>query len=66
MASTPVMGTPEEAEARERVAFADAALALAGHEVTDPYLNKLAALQARGDLSADEARRLGRRYLIGR
>lgn len=29
-----------EAEAADRLAFADAALGAAGHEVTDPYLNE--------------------------
>ncbi len=55
-----------EADARERIAFADAALALAGHEVTDPYLNDLAARQARGELSGEEARQLGLQHITGR
>lgn len=55
-----------EADVRERIAFADAALALAGHEVTDPYLNDLAARQARGELSGEEARQLGLQHITGR
>ena len=55
-----------EANTRERIAFADAALALAGHEVTDPYLNDLAARQARGELSGEEARQLGLQHITGR
>ena len=55
-----------ETDAKERIAFADAALALAGHQVTDHYLNDLAARQARGELSGKEARRLGRRHISGR
>lgn len=55
-----------EADARERIAFADAALALAGHEVTDPNLNDLAARQARGELSGEEARQLGLQHITGR
>lgn len=55
-----------EADARERIAFADAALALAGHEVTDPYLNDLAARQARGELSGEETRQLGLQHITGR
>ena len=55
-----------EADARERIAFAEAAWALAGHEVTDPYLNDLAARQARGELSGEEARQLGLQHITGR
>jgi len=55
-----------EAEAADRLAFADAALGAAGHEVTDPYLNELAARQARGEISGDEARELGRKHIVGR
>jgi len=55
-----------EAEAADRLAFADAALGAAGHEVTDPYLNELAVRQARGEISGDEARELGRKHIIGR
>ena len=55
-----------EADAREWIAFADATLALAGHEVTDPYLNDLAARQARGELSGEEARQLGLQHITGR
>lgn len=55
-----------EAEAADRLAFADAALGAAGHEVTDPYLNELARRQARGEISGDEARELGRKHIIGR
>lgn len=55
-----------EAQAAERLAFAAAALGAAGHEVTDPYLKDLLARQARGELSGDEARKLGRKHIIGR
>jgi hypothetical protein len=34
--------------------------------VTDPYLNELARRQALGEISGDEARELGRKYIIGR
>lgn len=50
----------------EQIVFADAALALAGHQVTDPYLNDLIARQVRGDLSGDQARELGRKHILGR
>lgn len=55
-----------EAEAQRRLAFADAALGAAGHEIDDLYLNSLAVQQARGQISGDEARELGRRYLLNR
>ena len=55
-----------EAEAADRLAFADAALGAAGHEVTDPYLNEVAARFARGEISGDEARELSRKHIIGR
>ncbi len=66
MARTTTSARVAETDARERIAFADAALALAGHQVTDPYLNDLAARQARGELSGEEARQLGRRHIAGR
>jgi hypothetical protein len=55
-----------EGDAERRIAFADAALALAGHQVSDPRLNDLIARQARGELSGDEARELGRKHILGR
>lgn len=55
-----------EAEAADRLAFANAALGAAGHEITDPYLNELGERQARGEISGDEARELGRKHIIGR
>ncbi|MFV0428254.1 MAG: hypothetical protein ACK5KO_02320 [Arachnia sp.] len=55
-----------EAEAADRLAFADAALGAAGHEVTDPYLRELLQRHARGEISGDEARELSRKHIIGR
>jgi hypothetical protein len=55
-----------EAEAADRLAFAEAALGAAGHQVTDPYLRDLLAQYARGEISGDEARELSRRYVLGR
>lgn len=54
-----------EAEAAERLAFADAALGAAGHEVTDPYLNEVAARFARGELTIEEAQVLSDRHILG-
>lgn len=55
-----------EAEAADRLAFADAALGAAGHEVTDPVLNEIAARFARGEISIEEAGELGDRHILGR
>lgn len=55
-----------KSDAARRLAFADAALATAGHEVTDPYLNELASRQARGELTGQQARRLGVEYILSR
>lgn len=54
-----------EAEAAGRLSFVQAALGAAGHEVTDPVLKELLARQARGEISGDEARELGRRHILG-
>lgn len=42
-------------DADERAAFADAALALAGHRVSDPELRTILDRAARHELTADEA-----------
>ncbi|MPV50854.1 hypothetical protein GCG21_12710 [Pseudactinotalea sp. HY160] len=55
-----------EAEAADRLAFADAALGAAGHEVTDPYLLAVGERFARGEISIEEAGELGRRHVLGR
>lgn len=55
-----------EAEAADRLAFADAALGAAGHEVTDPVLNEIAARFARGEISIEEAGELGDWHILGR
>ncbi|WP_029067971.1 hypothetical protein [Jonesia quinghaiensis] len=52
-------------EAADRLAFAEAALGAAGHEVTDPYLRELLAQHARGEISGDQARELGRKHISG-
>lgn len=55
-----------EAQAADRLAFADAALGAAGHEVTDPYLNEVAARFARGEITIEEAGALSDRHVLGR
>ena len=47
--------TVDEAEVERAMTFADAALGVAGHEVTDPALRELSRSVARGELSGDEA-----------
>lgn len=42
-------------EAKENQIFADAALALAGHHVTDPVLKDIVARAAHHAITADEA-----------
>lgn len=45
------------------LAFADAALALGGHEVTDPVLRGLVESAARHELTGDQAIAAMRRYV---
>lgn len=52
-------------DAEARVQFADAALALAGHEVTDPVLRELLEQVTREEISADEAVAAMRRHVQG-
>lgn len=52
-------------EADDRLAFADAALAVAGHEVTDSTLRGIVERQARHELTGDEARAAIRRHVQG-
>ena len=54
-----------EAEAADRLKFANAALGAAGHQVTDPYLNEIAAQFARGEITFEEAAELGDRHILG-
>ncbi|WP_315583818.1 hypothetical protein [Actinomyces viscosus] len=49
----------------ERIAFADAALALAGHEVTDPAVRTLMDRVARDEITAGEAVAALRRHIQG-
>ncbi|WP_028707299.1 antitoxin VbhA family protein [Propionicicella superfundia] len=46
---------PARADVDDRLAFADAALGLAGHEVTDPALRALMERVASNEMTADEA-----------
>ena len=50
-------------EARASIAFADAALNLAGHVVTDAHLRDLQWKTATGELTVEEAGSAGERYL---
>ena len=49
----------------EHLMFADAALALAGHEVTDPALRAIVESAARDELTGDEAIAAIRRHVQG-
>ncbi|MEG9225472.1 antitoxin VbhA family protein [Aeromicrobium sp. Sec7.5] len=60
IASKRVGRTPEE-----HVAHADAALAAAGHQVTDPTTRAIAARVARGEITGDEAVAQIRRHVQG-
>ncbi len=59
-------GTRSHEEALEDMAFGDAALNLAGHVVTDPYLNELRYQAARGIITGDEARERGLAHIEAR
>jgi hypothetical protein len=50
-----VAGSVDADEVERRMQFADAALALAGHEVTDETLRTLSRRVAAGTMSADDA-----------
>ncbi|WP_076465446.1 antitoxin VbhA family protein [Actinomyces mediterranea] len=54
-----------EAEAKERMDFALAALAVAGHEIIDPVALDILERNARGELCGDEAREALRRHIQG-
>ena len=55
MARTITATRPAPAAVDEHLAFADAALARAGHEVTDPALRAIVEGAARHELTGDEA-----------
>ncbi|WP_236685126.1 antitoxin VbhA family protein [Clavibacter nebraskensis] len=55
----------EDARVREHLAFADAALALAGHEVTDPVLRAILERAARHEITSEEAIAEIRRHIQG-
>ncbi|MEA5117247.1 MAG: hypothetical protein VB036_06470 [Propionicimonas sp.] len=54
-----------DVRAAGRMAFADAALAVAGHEVTDPMLRALAESAARHEMSSEDAIAAARRHVQG-
>ncbi|WP_165216493.1 hypothetical protein [Schaalia sp. ZJ1691] len=65
MAQSAVIVDVAKSDAKERIAFADAALALAGHEVTDPALRAIIESAARHELTGDEAIAAIRRHIQG-
>lgn len=54
-----------ETEIERRMAFADAALGAAGHEVSDPELRAISRRVAAGEITGDEAAALVRTQLLG-
>ncbi len=65
MARTTTIARTAETEARERIAFADAALALAGHQVTDSAVRDLMGRVARDEMTGDQAVAALRRHIQG-
>ncbi|QPK81017.1 hypothetical protein G7Y41_08215 [Schaalia sp. ZJ405] len=65
MAQSAVIADVAKSDAKERIAFADAALALAGHEVTDPVVRDLMGRLARDEMTGDEAVAALRRHIQG-
>lgn len=65
MTQIDVNQTQQHVSPEDKIAFADAALALAGHEVTDPVLRDLLERVARDEISGDEARALMRKHVQG-
>ncbi len=64
MTTTRTASTSVEVE--ERLAFAEAGLALAGHQVTDPFVRDLGERVARQEITADQAvAEIRRRHLEG-
>ncbi|TDX81064.1 MULTISPECIES: antitoxin VbhA family protein [unclassified Rathayibacter] len=57
--------TPDHAEVDQHLMFAEAALSLAGHEVTDPALLAIIERAARHELTGDEAVAAIRRHIQG-
>ncbi|WP_157078893.1 antitoxin VbhA family protein [Herbiconiux solani] len=54
-----------ETEIERRMAFGDAALGAAGHEVSDPELRAISRRVAAGEITGDEAAALVRTQLLG-
>lgn len=54
MTSTSISSTPMSA-AEQRIVFADAALGVAGHQVTDPAVRDLMGRVARNEITGDQA-----------
>lgn len=65
MAQAIATARPVQSVTTDRLAFADAALALAGHAVTDPRLRDIVEAAARREMSGDEARAAIRRHVQG-
>lgn len=66
MTQTTTRTEVSEAEAADRVAFADGVLGAAGHEVTDPQLREIGRRFAREEISIEEAMALSDQVIFGR
>ena len=55
--------TPEQ---QEVIDYADAALALAGHEITDPFSRDLLERRAIGEITTEEALQILRERYLGK
>lgn len=64
--ATPSVTRVTQEEVARRIAFADAALAVAGHQVTDPKLRELTRRVAAEELTGDEAVRLAMAHIDSR
>ncbi|BCR82510.1 hypothetical protein [Arachnia rubra] len=63
MARSTAIARTATPEAQERVAFAEAALAVAGHQVTDPVVRDLMDQVAHDNMTGDQAIEALRRHI---
>ena len=59
----PETAPTETAPPAEKLAFVDAALAVAGHEITDPVMRDLLERVIRNEITADQAMAVARHYV---
>ncbi len=64
MTSTSISSTPMS-DAEQQIMFADAALGVAGHQVTDPAVRDLMDRVARNEMTGDQTVEALRRHVQG-